>query len=852
MRHSWFTLFYAALLPFTVYSHTKPSGKRVSLSKADIEKKKSMPVVLMADSVSYDKRLDVVVAEGDVVILQDGQSVFADKAIYNEKAGEIIADGRVFLQDYNANIAFANHVNLSKDLERGVVVNPMVITSKRERVTAKVATKNGDNQRFTSASYTPCERCRDSRSRPPVWSIHADKIDVDNKNNMIEYENAEIDLLGIPVGYSPYICCPIRRKSGFLFPKASIYKTTGFFAATPYYFAINKSTELKVTPYAFAKAGAMLSEKFKHKFNDGEVSISGAVAQYKNEYFLRGTKVLKKRAISKARAARVPATRGYGEMKSFLPINDNFSLNIYEIAASDPTFFRARPFFGKRNASFLESNSSIDGYFVTPRSFENHYVRVESLHYQSLSAHDTLYKQSHESSPVILPSVNYTYVSPALLWGSRAMVDVGALSLARKFGNNMQRASVQLSWTMDAIAPGGQLFTPFVHIREDVYHNKQNRIKNELHSLYFKNKRPDSRAKTAKALVCEKSETPSSETYFYDDIEDVFDEQQQSDQLLFSQKYKPMRKISTNKKFKNSANRMFPQAGVGWKMPFFVDELGGITISPVAQIVTSTTKKDSIKIQNEDSLGVDFTDGQVLQENRFPGKDRLDYGSRCNYGIDISRRICSSTVAAFLGQSYSFSKPPEIMKSIGIEKGFSNVVGNARADLFDGFVDVIYRFRVNNKHLSPMYQEATFSLGPSELRAHGTYTFLNRPATTDKKQKRFEQLSFALSSSFAEFWSASAGCILDLNGMRRHTSLEKVDKIMPIRKKKEGRYHRHDNTLSKFVSISYNDECFSAGISLKHSIFKSRDVRPGMTVLFSVVFKGLGGVKQSVNSGIGK
>ena len=69
--------------------------------------------------------------------------------------------------------------------------------------------------------YTACEPCKDNPTKPPEWQVRAARIIHSDNEKMIYFEDATIDLFGLPVAYFPFMSTPdttVKRKSGFLYP----------------------------------------------------------------------------------------------------------------------------------------------------------------------------------------------------------------------------------------------------------------------------------------------------------------------------------------------------------------------------------------------------------------------------------------------------------------------------------------------------------------------------------------------------------------------------------------------------------------------------------------------------------
>lgn len=74
------------------------TGILTGLSRhACAEEPKKMPVKVNADKLDYDRANDIYTAVGNVQIEQEGMLLQADHVVLNNKTGEAVAEGRVFL-----------------------------------------------------------------------------------------------------------------------------------------------------------------------------------------------------------------------------------------------------------------------------------------------------------------------------------------------------------------------------------------------------------------------------------------------------------------------------------------------------------------------------------------------------------------------------------------------------------------------------------------------------------------------------------------------------------------------------------------------------------------------------------
>lgn len=86
-----------------------------------------------------------------------------------------------------------------------------------------------------------------------------------------------------------------------------------------------------------------------------------------------------------------------------------------------------------------------------------------------------------------------------------------------------------------------------------------------------------------------------------------------------------------------STTRTHGSAGVELRWPWVKAEAGGGTqvIEPVVQLLFSSSDAESLP--NEDSVLVEFDEGNLFSLDRFPGSDAVERGPRANVGISWTR-----------------------------------------------------------------------------------------------------------------------------------------------------------------------------------------------------------------------
>ncbi len=92
------------------------------------------------------------------------------------------------------------------------------------------------------------------------WQLKADSITLDTRNKLGTGRDAQIDFMGVPIMYLPWLSFPLssERKSGFLFPSIGNTSTSGVQLAVPYYWNIAPNADFTFQPIVYSKRGADL------------------------------------------------------------------------------------------------------------------------------------------------------------------------------------------------------------------------------------------------------------------------------------------------------------------------------------------------------------------------------------------------------------------------------------------------------------------------------------------------------------------------------------------------------------------------------------------------------------------
>jgi LPS-assembly protein len=307
----------------------------------------------------------------------------------------------------------------------------------------------------------------------------------------------------------------------------------------------------------------------------------------------------------------------------------------------------------------------------------------------------------------------------------------------------------------------------------------------------------------------------------------------------------PLQPISNN----FSAGRAFPQLGLTWNYPLVHrgKEITAI-IEPIAGVYAGPAGGNNRQIPNEDSLGYEFRDSDLFRPDRLAGYDLLDTGQRVDYGMKLGLyNKDGGNYRMLIGQSYRAEPNLFLPPSSGAAQRLSDVVGRVVLSP-KSYLDLIYRFRLDKSTLSNRTQEVGLSAGPQNLRIGLNYLLIPRQQQSDVVTNlltgnsilygKREQASVSVTTKLTRYWSLAGAETINLT---KSTNL--VNGVSTPQSSSDSLYAT--------LAAIYQDECMAFIGSVTQSGIRNGDVTPGVSVLFSVVFKNLGEIGGTVLSAAG-
>ncbi len=270
--------------------------------------------------------------------------------------------------------------------------------------------------------------------------------------------------------------------------------------------------------------------------------------------------------------------------------------------------------------------------------------------------------------------------------------------------------------------------------------------------------------------------------------------------------------------FSGEQGRLYPQIKADWRYPF-VRELGNVRhiVEPRFAVVASPPNLNNWRIPNEDSVDFELDDTNIFEDNRYPGRDRIDDGMRFVYGLNnVFHGNRGGKTEFFFGQSWRIFGERNFLPNSGLRDPLSDFVGRVRIAPSQ-YLDVLWRFRIDARELSTRRHEVTIRAGSAPISVYvGYLDFADRTGSGEFTNRR--QVRFGASSQITENWAVRGGTVINLVEAR--------------------------SQLQSFTATAeYKNECCTIAGQFSRSYDIINDTRPTTRFVVTVDFKYLGAVR---------
>lgn len=406
--------------------------------------------LIIADQIVHDRDFNTVTARGHVEIDHDGNILLADVISYNLKLDIITATGNVSITEKTGDVVFADYVELTGDMKNVVAKRIRVLMSNNARIAANAGNYiASDRSVFDKGVYTICNLCSNDIGKPPLWQVKANRITHNDKEHIIEYDDAWLEFGGVPIAYTPYLSHvdhTINSKSGILYPTFISNNVIGTGIRIPYFYVINSHQDIVLTPmYSQNKKKNYEQLAIKHRWrnNHGCTSTGISVAN------------IQKSAVEKKN------TIGWHiDAYSRFDLNNTWRSG-YTIQRASNRYYL--PIFDYRP---LQPYMTIHPY-LEYLSYRD-YAGIEAYSFQSIIAPFDI---TTMSAPTVLPLITYSHVGDPSRTGSYWNFDIRSMAVTREKGVNSRNINVVTAWNLPHTSPNGVIYKLSTILRTDVYNS---------------------------------------------------------------------------------------------------------------------------------------------------------------------------------------------------------------------------------------------------------------------------------------------------------------------------------------------------------------------------------------------
>jgi LPS-assembly protein len=391
------------------------------------------PITFTAEEVEYNRETGVVSARGRVEAWQGERLLRADVFTYDRNTGIATARGNVQLLEPDGSVLFADEAVLQDRFRDGVLEGVRALLAANGRMAANGARRTGGTiNELSRVVYSTCDLCPEDPTRPPLWQVEARRATQDKESERITYRDATVRLGGVPVLYTPYLSHPdpsAPRASGFLFPTLGYTRFLGAFAETPYFWAIDDTSDLTVVPILSTRQYPNLGLEYRKLFNFGEIAGSASVGGF------NGTDSSGKEELA-----------GHIFLKGRFTVDENWRVGFDLNRATDELYLRTFRYEYRR---VLTSQAYAEGFWGTTI-----YARIDARAYQGLRTVDDT-----RQIPFVLPNAYVEHAPHEKYLGGFLTVDAGALALSRDIGSSVNRLATRVNWQRPEVGRFGDLWT---------------------------------------------------------------------------------------------------------------------------------------------------------------------------------------------------------------------------------------------------------------------------------------------------------------------------------------------------------------------------------------------------------
>ena len=383
------------------------------------------PIAFEADKVVVDQADGSLLATGNVVLEQAGNTLKADEVTYYQQTDRAVARGNVIHTDADGTVSRANFMELETEFTHIVAETLISQFASGDWMAADHADRiAGDKAVFKTSRFTPC-KCDFVNGENPLWDIRATQSVRNEKTKTITHYNLRMHVMNLPIFYLPYLSHPdwtVRRRSGFLTPSFLISSDFGFTPSIPYFQVIDDTSDAEFHLYEYQYRGTAVKTRYRQLWDQSSLQADIFAAR-----------------VETYKADR--ETVGAVDASFTSVIGNDWDINTRLLRSSQDTFLRRYKF---------NTETSLKSSATAERVLSDRYYYVEASDRQALT---TANKNTNE--PTILPHIFYEKIQKGWRSQQQLRTEISALQLDNDEDNDYARWSGVFEVTEDIPLPQG-------------------------------------------------------------------------------------------------------------------------------------------------------------------------------------------------------------------------------------------------------------------------------------------------------------------------------------------------------------------------------------------------------------
>ena len=302
---------------------------------------------------------------------------------------------------------------------------------------------------------------------PPLWCLSAATVTHDQAAATISYQDAQFELFGVPILYTPYFehADPsVKRKSGFLMPQPTISDNLGYSTTIPYYFALAPNYDFTFYPMYTSRQGILWQGEWRHRTENGQ-------------YFIRGTGIDQDAADLPSsiqdrdavrRLARQPRDQGPVQPRELVEVRLGHH---HRKRRRVPALLQARQHSADRPRQQDVLRRPVGPQLLRARGLRVHGPRLSNPGTPRPSSTRIRSWTTTTCSPIRSSAASCSWNTNALSLSSNQ--DPTIFAPFADGNQQMNRVVTELNWRRRLTDPIGITYTPFAQLRGDLYQIEQ-------------------------------------------------------------------------------------------------------------------------------------------------------------------------------------------------------------------------------------------------------------------------------------------------------------------------------------------------------------------------------------------